>query len=94
MKRLGFFLTLSLTPYLFTSVCVPQVTNAAFNGAKYVGEWKDGQPNGQGKLILPNGVQYVGEFRDGKGSRDGNVAKWSGVHWSIQKQQAGWPRHI
>ena len=35
------------------------------NGEKYVGEWKDDKPNGQGTHTLPDGEQYVGEFKDG-----------------------------
>jgi len=33
-------------------------------GARYVGEWRNGVPNGQGTFMLPNGETYVGEFRD------------------------------
>ncbi len=35
------------------------------NGYKYVGEFKDGMPSGQGTLIFPDGSKYVGEFKDG-----------------------------
>jgi len=31
-------------------------------GTKYVGEWKDGKPHGQGVLTLPNGRKKVGEW--------------------------------
>src|SRR5580704_12271759 len=48
MKRLGFLLALIFIPYVFTSVCMGQVTNTLPNGGKYIGGWKDGQPNGQG----------------------------------------------
>ena len=33
---------------------------------KYVGEYKDGLPNGQGTYTLPNGEKYIGEFKDNK----------------------------
>jgi len=36
------------------------------NGAKYVGDLKDGKPNGQGTLTYLDGRQYVGKFKDGK----------------------------
>ena len=50
-----------------------------FNGAKYVGEWKDGDYHGQGTITIGyggggyggkylgewNGDKYVGEFKDG-----------------------------
>ena len=42
------------------------------NDGKYVGEYKDGKPNGQGTLTLSDGTKYVGEFKDeefhGKGT--------------------------
>jgi hypothetical protein len=34
-------------------------------GYKYVGEWMDGKPNGEGAYTFPDGNGYVGEFRDG-----------------------------
>ena len=35
------------------------------DGDKYVGEWKDGQKNGQGTMTW-KGLKYVGEYKDGK----------------------------
>ena len=35
------------------------------DGTKYVGEWKDGIPNGQGTLTYLDGRKYIGEFKDG-----------------------------
>jgi hypothetical protein len=32
----------------------------------YEGEWKDGQPNGQGTMTYANGKKEVGEFKDGE----------------------------
>jgi len=64
MKRLRFFISLVLTAYLFTSVCVAQVTNVLPDGAKYVGELKDGLANGRGIGMWTNGMNYVGEFKD------------------------------
>ena len=32
---------------------------------KYEGEFKDGLPNGQGTLTLPDGARYEGDFKDG-----------------------------
>ena len=34
------------------------------NGEKYIGDFKDGQFNGQGTLKLSSGNKYVGEFKD------------------------------
>ena len=36
------------------------------DGAKYVGEFKDGLQHGQGTYITTDGAKYVGEFKDGK----------------------------
>ena len=33
------------------------------NGSKYVGEFKDGKPNGTGVGTWPNGDKYVGDLR-------------------------------
>lgn len=33
---------------------------------KYMGEFKNGMPHGQGICEFANGDKYVGEFRDGK----------------------------
>lgn len=74
MKRRGFLLTLIFAPCLSSSVCTGQVTNTMPNGAKYIGEWKNGKPEGRGTLISPYGVQYyVGEFKDGKENGQGKL---------------------
>ena len=41
------------------------------DGAKYVGEFKDGLPNGQGTITYLDGGKYVGEWKDGKKNRQG-----------------------
>jgi hypothetical protein len=33
-------------------------------GGKYVGQWKDGQMNGQGTMTHPDGSKYVGQFKN------------------------------
>ena len=35
------------------------------DGAKYIGEWKDGEPHGKGIAILSNGIKYDGEWKYG-----------------------------
>jgi len=40
-------------------------TATVASGSKYVGEWKDDKPNGQGTGTRPNSYKYVGEFKDG-----------------------------
>jgi hypothetical protein len=57
-------------------------TQTVFYG-KYVGEFKDGNPNGLGTFTAPSGAEYVGEFkegkRDGQGTRtDANGDKYVG----------------
>ena len=34
-------------------------------GAKYIGEYRNGKPNGQGTYTYASGSKYVGEFRNG-----------------------------
>ena len=37
-----------------------------FKGDKYVGEYKNGKPDGQGTYTSANGDKYVGDFNDGR----------------------------
>ena len=43
-------------------------TMTYYDGGKYVGEWKEGMPNGQGTYTNSNikGFKYVGKFKDDK----------------------------
>ncbi|MFZ8943045.1 MAG: hypothetical protein ACO2ZK_13950, partial [Gemmobacter sp.] len=34
------------------------------DGETYVGEWRDGKPEGRGTYTYPDGATYVGEVRD------------------------------
>ena len=43
-----------------------QTGEIMYNGYRYVGEFKDGKPNGKGKIYLPNNNYYDGEWSDGK----------------------------
>ena len=38
---------------------------------KYVGDYKDGKPHGQGTITYPDGAMFVGEFKDGKSHGQG-----------------------
>ena len=49
-----------------------------YDGGKYVGEVKDGEPNGQGTLTFPDGSKYVGEFKDGNYNGQGTLTLPSG----------------
>ena len=44
----------------------------------YEGEWKDGQPNGQGTWTSPKGANYVGEWKDGKEHGQGTMTYANG----------------
>ena len=46
--------------------------------AKYVGEFMNGKPHGQGTLTTTAGAQYVGEWRDGKPNGQGALTHSSG----------------
>lgn len=44
--------------------CYGEITSS--NGARYVGEFKDGIYSGEGALFFANGAKYSGEFSNGK----------------------------
>ncbi len=51
------------------------------SGVEYVGEWRDGQANGQGTYTWPDGQKYVGEFRDSRRSGHGTQMYPSGAKY-------------
>ena len=68
MRHIIFLLNLILVISFFLSSCEKkkEYVNIAFpDGRTYEGEWKMGNPNGQGEFIYPNLGKYVGEFKDG-----------------------------
>ena len=48
---------------------------------KYIGEIKNGEPNGQGTYTFPDGKKYVGEFKDGKEHGKGTYTYPDGVKY-------------
>lgn len=52
------------------------VTYTLPNGDTYMGEFRDGQRNGQGTYTWANGATYVGQFKDDQGSGLGTFT-WS-----------------
>ena len=48
---------------------------------KYVGEIKNGKPNGHGTLTKPEGSKYVGEFKDGKYHGQGTLTLTNGTRY-------------
>jgi hypothetical protein len=66
----------------FRSPCEGTLTFA--NGTRYLGEFNDGMPNGQGKLIYTNGARYEGQVRDGVPNGQGAYLYSNGMHYSGQ----------
>jgi hypothetical protein len=65
MKRLSLLVAVISILLLPVFLSTAQQTNTLPGGAKYVGEMKDGKPDGTGTLIKTNGEMYVGEFKNG-----------------------------
>lgn len=67
--------------FLPAFLCYGQQTNILPNGARYVGEMKDGKPNGQGTLTYQDSFtwcSHVGEFRNGKPNGQGSESYRNG----------------
>ena len=71
-KLLGILVLGLLWCNLSNAACIEGDCNNGYgtftwtDGAKYVGEFKDGLQHGQGTYITTDGAKYVGEFKDGK----------------------------
>ena len=52
--------------------------HSKWEGDKYVGEYKDGKPHGQGAKTFSNGDKYVGEFKDREKNGQGTVTRSDG----------------
>jgi len=50
---------------------------------KYVGEWRNGRPDGEGTLIQASGTKYVGKFSDGGSTIEGTL------HWPNGARHVG-----
>ena len=48
---------------------------------KYIGEIKNGKPNGTGTITSPDGKKFVGEFKDGKEHGKGTYTYPDGVKY-------------
>ena len=48
------------------------------DGTKYVGDWRDGNFNGQGTLTYANGDRYIGEWKNGKKHGTGSYSYANG----------------
>ena len=94
MRNLTSFLCLAFAVLLFSageSFALPKCpgsynqntwTNcfgtASADGDKYVGEWRDGSPNGQGTYTWEDGSKYVGEYRDAEFHGQGTYTHFDG----------------
>ena len=56
--------------------CVGVITLAG--GKRYEGEFRDGQPNGQGAYSIAGGEKYVGTFKDGTFNGQGTLTRADG----------------
>ena len=51
------------------------------NGSRYVGEWKNGEENGQGTLTFNDGRKYVGEYKNGERNGQGTYTYPDGIKY-------------
>jgi hypothetical protein len=66
MKRRSLIVAVVISiSFLPVVASTAQQTNTLPNGAKYIGDMKDGEPSGRGTERWPNGGMYEGEFRHG-----------------------------
>jgi hypothetical protein len=49
------------------------------DGARYVGDVQNGQPNGQGEMTYADGSRYTGQFRDGLRDGQGQMSLTDGL---------------
>ena len=68
MKHLiTLLISITLLSFFLTSCEKKENVNIVFpDGRTYEGEWKNGNPNGQGTFTYPNGEKYVGEWKNSK----------------------------
>jgi hypothetical protein len=58
--------------------CLSLNVTTASNGDTYVGEWKNGRPNGEGTYTFADGTKYVGKWKDGKAHGQGTETSPNG----------------
>ena len=60
--------------------CQGTLTTTGSDGIKYVGEFKDGEPHGQGTLTSVVGNKFVGEWKAGKLEGQGTAISPAGEY--------------
>jgi S1-C subfamily serine protease len=80
MKQLAILITFAVFLTILESHAATREAQVSktHDGGKYVGELKDGLPNGRGTLIYANGNTYVGEFKDGNKHGQGKYSYVNG----------------
>ena len=82
MKRRSLVVAVAISISLLrVAVSNSQVTNALMDGTWYIGEVKNGKPEGRGQQIWSDGRMYVGEFKNGKLDGRGTYAYPNGVKY-------------
>ena len=85
MKKILFLLFLIPTLIAGQKCIKGNCTNGqgtcTYSYGKYVGEWKDGDKNGQGVFTYSNGNKYVGEWKDGDKNGQGTFAWADGAKY-------------
>ncbi len=55
-----------------------RTSSGSYEFVTFVGEWRNGAPNGFGKLNYENGDKYIGDFKDDKKSGQGTLTQKNG----------------
>ena len=60
------------------------------SGDWYVGEWKDGELNGKGKLTIYNEGEYIGDWKDGIKHGQGTYNYYDGEKYEGEWKDGEW----
>lgn len=86
MMKLGSF----VPKRVFEKGTLYQPYEINYAGTVYVGEWKNGEPHGFGKMYFPDSSVYVGTFKNGRATGEGRYIYSNGSYYEgeIQNNQA------
>ena len=54
------------------------------DGKKYVGQWQNYVPHGQGSIKYPDGSEFVGQFENGRRNGEGEAKYADGTKYIVQ----------